>query len=398
MSKLIYDAIVVGGGPAGGTAAYFLGQAGCRVLLLEKEQVPRYKTCGGGLSARLLDMFPFSFDHLIESRVETIRYALQEDSITIPVPEPSLVMVMRSKFDAYLLSKTRAEIKTGIAVQRITEEEDRVRVHTREGGTFEGRFLVAADGANSIAARSLGLRRNKRLAAAIEMEVPASPEIMQRFSNTVTFVFGEVRRGYLWVFPKAEHLSVGIGALRPKPGELQTTLRSVMDRWGIPLAGVPVHGHPLPIYRRRERISTAHSLLAGDAAGLVDPFNGEGIRFAIKSGRLAADAILNGRLDRYPLAVHRQIGREHSLAAILAQLFYHFPGACYLLGMRNPFTTQAFLDLLSDRARYWEVLLSIFGSLPAYLTTEFLAVMAGYLGSPEQARRIRSAVYPGIGR
>ncbi|HEX9616025.1 MAG TPA: geranylgeranyl reductase family protein [Anaerolineales bacterium] len=398
MVAKIYDVIVVGGGPAGGTAAYFLGQAGLRVLLLEKERIPRYKTCGGGLSARLLEMFPFSFDHLIQARVESICYAFQNDWITVPVQDRSLVMVMRSDFDAHILSHARAEIRTGVSVREVIEKDDRVLVHTREGYTFESRYLVAADGANSIAARSLGLRRKRTLAAAIEMEVPAAPEIMQRFANTVLFVFGEVRRGYLWVFPKAEHLSVGIGAMRPKPGELQATLKRVMDRFGIPLTGVPVHGHPLPIYLRHERIATARTLLAGDAAGLVDPFNGEGIRFAVKSGRLAAESILSGRLERYPATIHRQIGRNHSVAAGLALFFYQFPRACYLFGMRNPFTTQAFLDLLSDRAGYPEVLLRMFGTLPTYLATESLALLAGSLAGPEQERRIRSAIYPGFSR
>ncbi len=72
----VYDVIIVGAGPAGSTAAYFLGQAGARVLVLEKEELPRYKPCGGGLAARLLDQFPFSFQPVIESRVRAISYAL----------------------------------------------------------------------------------------------------------------------------------------------------------------------------------------------------------------------------------------------------------------------------------------------------------------------------------
>jgi geranylgeranyl reductase family protein len=393
----IYDVTIVGAGPAGGAAAFFLGQAGKRVLVLEKETLPRYKTCGGAISEQALKIFPFSFDHLIESRVEATSYALGSQTITLPMPDLSLCMVMREPFDAYLLSQAKAEVCQGVAVQRVEEKEDRVLVHTRQGETFASRYLIAADGANSTVARSLGLRRSRTLAAGLEVEAPASPQLLQRFANTPLFVFGEARWGYLWIFPKADHLSVGIGALHPRPGELQATLKRVMRRYGISLEGQPLHGHPLPFYLRQEPISTRRCLLAGDAAGLVDPFNGEGIRFAIKSGRLAAGAILAGRVEAYPAGVQRQIGFNHRLALGLGRLFYRFPRACYLLGVRNPFTTQAFLDQFSDRAGYLEVILRMFGTLPVFFGTEGLASLAGLLAGPRAKQRVRTAVYPGLG-
>lgn len=197
--KEIYDAIVVGAGPAGATATYFLGEAGKRVVVLEKESLPRYKTWGGGLSIRFLqEQFPFSFDAIVETQA-------------------------------------------------------------------------------------------KALAAAIEVEAPVSPDIMRRFADRPVFIFGEIKLGYLWIFPKSDHLSVGIAALHPKRGTLQATLRQVMSRYGISLEGVRLHGHPIPIYTHREPVATHRALLVGDAAGLVDPLSGQGIRYAIKSGRLSMD-------------------------------------------------------------------------------------------------------------
>jgi geranylgeranyl reductase family protein len=365
-----YDVIIVGSGPAGGTAAFYLGEAGKRVLVIEKESLPRYKTCGGAVSTRMLEQFPFSFETVIQSKVKAISYGLREATVTIPLPDRSLSMVMRAEFDEYLLKHARADVRQGETVRAVDEGIEAVTVETSKGERIQGEYLIAADGANSIVARSLGLRRRKVIAGAIEIEAAVPAEIFDRFADRPLLIFGEIGVGYLWVFPKLDHLSVGIGALHPRPGELQSVLARVMNRYGIPISGQLQKGHPLPIYTRGEQISTARSLLTGDAAGLVDPFTGEGIRFAIKSGRMAAESILSGHPERYPYLVRRHIDNNHRQALGLTSVFYRFPRLFFELGLRNPALSHALLDLLADQIDYGEVLLQTFATLPVFLGNE----------------------------
>jgi flavin-dependent dehydrogenase len=114
-------------------------------------------------------------------------------------------------------------------------------------------------------------------------------------------------------------------------------------------------------------INASRTLLVGDAAGLVDPFTGEGVRFAIQSGRLAAEAILSGHPGHYAASIDRQIGRNHRLGLILMYLFYSLPHPCFELGVRNPFVTRALVDMLAGRIGYGRVIMYLVGTLPLFL-------------------------------
>jgi len=263
-----YDVIVVGAGIGGAAAAYYLGETGCRVLVLEKERLPRYKPCGGGVPRSVFGYFPFSLDRAIEARVARIRYSYQgREEITVPLPDEAVAMVMRDKFDALVLEQARCEVREATSVTKVVEGEDGVVVFTADGQEFRGSYLIGADGANSTTAKQLGLRRSKFMGAAIEAEVPLAPTAMADWAQTALFEFGALKGGYLWIFPKREHVSVGIGAFRKSRAKLREILRREMAKFGINLDGIALRGHPLPIYLRSERLNTARSLLVGGPHG-----------------------------------------------------------------------------------------------------------------------------------
>lgn len=372
----LYDVIVVGGGPGGAAAAYYLGQAGKRVLVLEKEIFPRYKACGGATSIKLLGEFPFAFDPVIESCVSAVTYSFGGQAVTFELPAQPIRMTMRADLDEFLLKHARAEVRQGDAVESVAETAQQVRVKTRQGKDYAARYLVGADGPNSAVARAVGLRKEKILLGAIEVEAPVPPEILHQYKDRPAFFFGEIDMGYLWIFPKADHLSVGVGALHPRPGELQAALRRVMERCHIPLQGLPLHGHPVPIYTRRERLSTPRVLLVGDAAGLVDPLSGEGIRHAVHSGRIAAQAILSGRIQQYDDEIYRQIGAGHRAMWAVSKFVYRHPAASFNLAVRNPFARQAFVDFLSERSGPGQFALRLAGSILMFIITDSLRKLA----------------------
>ena len=392
-----FDVIVVGSGPAGSTAAYHLGEAGLKVLVIEKENLPRYKTCGGGVSTHFLrDYFPFSFDPIVSSDVRAISYDMGDFSVTIPVRPGEIGMVMRSELDHHILDHARVTVQQGDPVKHVKENTDEVLVTTRSGKTYRASYLIGADGANSIVAHEIGLRRQREMAAAIEVEANVDPQTLQNFKDRPVFIFGEMPLGYLWIFPKNDHLSVGIAAMHPRRGELQARLKRVMARYGISIDGAPLHGHPIPIFTRRQAVSTNRVLLVGDAAGLADPLSGEGIRYAIKSGRIASQAIISGQPEQFDAMIYHQIIRNHRRALLIARIFYRMQRICIRLGAPNPFTTQAIIDLLSDRVATSAVMLTPVATLPVYVLTEIMARLGCLFGGPHLEKRIRRWVYSGL--
>jgi geranylgeranyl reductase family protein len=372
MDRPDFDVIIAGAGAGGAAAAWYLTRAGLRVLIVEKARLPRYKPCGGAIPRPTLERFPFDFDNVIEAAPARVQFTFPgQPAAEVALPDRPVAMVMRSDFDAFLLARSGAEVLEGAAVSGASEDGSQVQVRAGDR-SLTARYLVGADGATSQVARSLGLRRGRQWGGSLEAEVPldGNPSLREAFGDRAVFAMGCVPWGYSWVFPKGDHLSVGVGRVRQARSDLHAALHREMDRLGICLDGIQLHGHPLPCYQTprwpwrrgapwrargslpQEILSTGRCVLVGDAAGLVDPLLGEGIRYAIISARLAAEAIVVGDLSGYEAAVWREIGHSLATAGMVANTYYRLPRLSYQIGLRNPETVRHFADLLTEKASY----------------------------------------------
>lgn len=359
----MFDCIIVGAGPAGGAAAYHLAKRGRSVLVLEKESLPRYKPCGGGVSPVIGEWFDIDFSPAISLKVDTIRYTWNMDDpveASLGKLEP-IWMVRRDVFDHFLIQQAQkqgAELRDNTEVTGIKFENDRWQVNTANG-PVEGRYLIAADGAKGPMAKWLGFKeRKRRLGGALEAEAPIP-------SNTdlkAYFEFGMVKNGYVWNFPKADGYSIGVATFQGgEPQDFKNILSEYGRLFGLDTKTCKQYGHPIALWDGNQKLHTQNAILAGEAACVVDPLTAEGIRPSIFSGVKAAEAIdraLGGdlnALENYTQVIHEEWGSDMVWAQRLASLFYRIPKVAYRIGIKRPSATQTMAKILCGKLSYGEI-------------------------------------------
>jgi geranylgeranyl reductase family protein len=306
-----FDAIVVGAGPAGSTTALRLARGGARVLLADKATFPRDKPCGGGITGRAVKELPVDVTPVVEDVVRRFEVRLgYRRRFERRNAEPLVLMTQRRRLDAFLVEQAAAagaDFRDGVTVGGLAIGPDGVEL-TVGGHRVAAAALVGADGVNGSIARAAGLGGGILYGIALEGNGPLHPHQ----PGLATVEIGVVPGGYGWVFPKDGHANYGVGGWAAEGPRLRDHLRRLCQVHGFDVRALTdLHGRRLP-FRRTTDAARGPVLLVGDAAGLVDPLSGDGIYEALLSARLAAEAILAGRLGAYSTRLEQATARYAS--------------------------------------------------------------------------------------
>ena len=366
---MLYDVIVVGAGPAGSTTARECAERGLSVLLLEKAEFPRDKPCGGGVTPHAASMLPFSLDPVAERSIDTFLLSLGRDKeMTRDSDETLVYMTQRSRLDAFLVEKA---VDVGVTfvqrtqVRTIVRHSDHVQV-TANGHTYEGRTLVGADGANGVVSKMTGLAVNPAHGVAIEGNITPPGGVPERWHSALGIDIGDLPGGYGWLFPKGDHVNIGLGAWRYFAPRLREQLDELVEYYGFDPADLwGLRGHHLPLRSAESEMVVGNVVLVGDAAGLVDPMTGEGITNAFHSGRLAAEhihAYVNGEtrdLAGYAAAVQREVIPGLRLSRKLHDVFHLTPGVYLFVERHSSILWRGVCSLLVGRLTYAGIVKSL---------------------------------------
>jgi geranylgeranyl reductase family protein len=356
----VHDVLVVGGGPAGAATAYWLAEAGHDVVVVERKTFPREKTCGDGLTPRavkqLADMGLESAIARDHHRFDGLRAVAHGITLELQWPEhpefPSHGYVVRRRDLDQMVAEHA--VKSGATLHQGTEALAPVlerglvagaTVKRKDTGSIEelrARYVVVADGANSRFGRELGTVRDRTypqgMAIRTYYESPLHDDPWIESALDVRDRKGDSLPGYGWIFPVGDGtVNVGIGLLSTFRDWKSVNTSHLMEEWA---ATAPEYWGLRPEGRVCEptggRLPMAGSvgpkagptfLVVGDAAGTVNPFNGEGIDYAYETGRLAADvldeALQTGNglaLQRYPATLEREFALYYKVARLFVQL------------------------------------------------------------------------------
>jgi geranylgeranyl reductase family protein len=309
-----FEAIVVGAGPAGSTAAYRLAREGARVLLLDKARFPREKPCGGGISTRAARELPFDPQPVVEHVVDRMELSYRGGRPFVRGRHSRLAyMTQRLRLDHFLIERAinaGTDFRDGATVTEIAERGARV-----DGKWIDSELLIGADGANGPTARSLYLADQRIYGVALEGNLAHSLTNPARWQSTVVIELGTIPGGYCWIFPKGDHINVGVGGWQNTGPTLRKHLEEFCKRRGFDYSRLQnMRGYRLPARRPGAALVRGRALLIGDAAGLVDPLWGDGIYTALLSSKLASTAALDllaGRttdLEPYAQSIVSELG------------------------------------------------------------------------------------------
>ncbi len=364
----MYDVIIIGGGPSGASAGRKAGKLGLNTLLLEKEEFPRYKPCGGGLSEHAISYLDFELPQdVIEWEVTGAKIVFKDQLIQANKDYRLSVLVSRDIFDNLLLEKAREtgiEIHTGEKALCCREMSDCVEVET-EQGIYRAKFAVVAEGAHGLVKTCVRPADTKdEYGICVVTEVPAEErEIEERLGKAVELHFGVAGGGYGWIFPHKTYYSVGIGGVIKDLPHPKESMLDFLENNGF-LGEYKLHGHKIPWGGFKRKITGSRVLLSGDAAGFVDSFSGEGLAYAISSGQFAAEVIAGAcccggnlkDLARYEALCQAEFGTHLKYSLMFSRIMHRFPDRTFKIFTSSDKMIDKYLELIDFRMNYKDYL------------------------------------------
>ena len=375
----MYDLIIIGGGPSGSQAGRCAGKEGLKTLLIEKDRFPRSKPCGGALSEKARSYLDFELPPEIrEKEIWGARLRFRDQIIEGSKDFRLATMITRSSFDNYLLEKaaeTGIEIQTGERVTDFTERGDHVEVHTR-AGTFRSKFLIVAEGAQGkLKNRIRKNDRSNEYGICLVADIEENNEKIDAFLPGILEIhFGLIHMGYGWIFPHDSYYSVGLGSFARKWPETKRLMSDFLKKNGFN-GKYRVRGHLIPAGGIRRKNVGRRVILAGDAAGFVDPFSGEGIAYAIRSGQIAGEVVTEiaakgkalSTLKDYERICRNEFERNLRYALLMAKLTHRFSNLIYRVMKNSTESFDKFLEIQTLKRHYLSYLKWLIPRIPKYL-------------------------------